>query len=348
VITQVTGAKRLESVQVMRGVAASMVMLWHFTSDSDSFRSAFPSFSRLFFYGDLGVWMFFAISGFVIPYAMDAMKYEIKSGAWPFFVRRLVRLEPPYIISVFLALTLSLIAARIPGHHGSAPSVTDFLLQFLYLGPWFHVRWINDVAWTLAIEFQYYLLMLFAAPLLLSRSVLSKVVFFSAVIALSLIVKDKRAVFLYLPCFAVGFAVFLFHSRRIALYPFVALCGLFVGLTAFNNGVPPAVITAISAALILVPIARPVPVLSFLGTISYSLYLVHVPIGDRLVNLTMQIYPDWNLPIALIGAIAISVSAAIALWYCVERPSHLLAKTMFTRRTSSLDTVPVAASGDAL
>jgi peptidoglycan/LPS O-acetylase OafA/YrhL len=91
----------------MRGIAASMVMLWHFTSDSDSFRSAFPSVSWLFFYGDLGVWMFFAISGFVIPYAMDAMKYPIKSGAWPFFVRRLVRLEPPYIISVFLALSRS-------------------------------------------------------------------------------------------------------------------------------------------------------------------------------------------------------------------------------------------------
>jgi peptidoglycan/LPS O-acetylase OafA/YrhL len=40
--------------------------------------------------------MFFAISGFVIPYAMDAMNYRIERGAGLFFFRRIVRLEPAY------------------------------------------------------------------------------------------------------------------------------------------------------------------------------------------------------------------------------------------------------------
>jgi peptidoglycan/LPS O-acetylase OafA/YrhL len=117
--------------------------------------------------------------------------------------------------------------------------------------------------------------------------------FFSAVIASSLIIPDGRAVFRYLPCFAVGFSVFLFHSRRVGVLWFLALCALFVGLTAINHGVVRAITAAISAALILLPLNRPVPLLTSLGTISYSPYLMHGPIGDRIINLFMRIHSSW-------------------------------------------------------
>jgi peptidoglycan/LPS O-acetylase OafA/YrhL len=130
----------------------------------------------------LGVTMFFVISGFVIPHAMDSMIYRVRD-AGSFFLRRIVRLEPTFIISVLLAVFIGFLAARTPGYQGDlfTLSLKEFLLQFLYLGPWFNVPWINGinfVAWTLAIEFQYYLLMLLAAPLLLSRSGLLNGIFF--------------------------------------------------------------------------------------------------------------------------------------------------------------------------
>jgi peptidoglycan/LPS O-acetylase OafA/YrhL len=314
-------ANRLESVQIMRGIAASAVMLGHLTGGN--FQVAFPEFSLLFSYGYLGVTMFFVISGFVIPHAMDAMNYRVPD-AGSFLLRRIVRLEPTFIISVLLAVIIAFLAARTPGYRGDpfTLSLKEFLLQFLYLAPWFNEPWINLVAWTLAIEFQYYLLILLAAPLLLSRSRLLNGIFFSAVIASSLITPDGRAVFRYLPSFAVGFSVFLFHSKRIGVQSFLALCVLFVGLTAINEDVVRAVTAAISAALILLPLNRPLPLLTSLGTISYSLYLMHQPIGGRVINLVMRVHSSWIQLGGLVAAVGASLLVATALWYFIERPSH--------------------------
>jgi peptidoglycan/LPS O-acetylase OafA/YrhL len=337
----------LESVQIMRGIAATVVMLGHLTYWNHHFRIAFPKFSLHFFYGYLGATMFFVISGFVIPHAMDAMNYRVRD-AGSFFLRRIVRLEPTFVTAVLLAVIIAFLAARTPGYQGNqfTLSLKELLLQFPYLGPWFYVPWINGitVAWTLVIEFQYYLLMLVAAPFMLSRSGLLNAIFFCAVIASSLIVRDERALFIHLPSFAVGFSVFLFQSKRVGVLRFLALCALFVGLTAINWGIEVAVTTAISATLILLPLNRPLPILTSLGTISCSLYLVHQPIGDRVINLVMRVHSSWIQLGGLVVAVGASILAAIALWYVIERPSHALAKTIFTTGRTSLDTGCTAAA----
>jgi peptidoglycan/LPS O-acetylase OafA/YrhL len=315
----------------MRGIAACMVMIHHFTYANPKVAALFPAFTGLFRYSSLGVWMFFVISGFVIPYAMHSMNYRISDDAWPFLLRRIVRLEPAYIASVFVAFALSFIATRTPGYGGPpVPSLSSFLLQFLYLCQWFDVPWLIDPAWSLAIEFQFYLFMLMAAPLLLSRSMPVKIFFFAGAFATSLLVPDKRALFHYLPCFAIGFAVFLFYVKRIGLLTLLALCVVCSALTALESGFPIAVAAAISAALIFIPIHRPVAVFSFLGTISYSLYLVHTLVGVRIVNLAMRTSSQW-IHLGGLAAIIASLSAAIALWYFVERPSRLQARIIKRR-----------------
>lgn len=253
------------------------------------------------------------------------------------FLRRIVHLEPPYIASVLVAFAVAYVAARTPGYRGEpfSPSVRDFLLQFLYLGPWFGVPWINGVAWTLAIEFQYYLLMLLVGPLLLARSNVSVGAFFGLIVASSLLVGDRRAVFLYLPCFAVGFVIFLFHSRRIGLSATLPLSALFVGLVGLNISASAAFVAAASGGLIFLPPKRPVPLLSFLGSISYSLYLVHAPLGDRIINLAMRLPSEWMRVVGLAVAIIVALAAAVAMWHFVERPVHRLSRTLSLGRSSN-------------
>ncbi len=323
--------RRFESIHVMRGIAAFSVMMYHLTYANDNFREKMPELSSLFSYGDLGVWMFFVISGFVIPFAMKGLGYQFPASAWAFFLRRIVRLEPPYIISVFLAFVLAYAAASTPGYHGApfSPDLQTFLVQFVYLAPWFHKPWVNGVAWTLAIEFQYYTLMLIIGPLLLSGSKHKLFLLFALIVASSLLIKEERAVFVYLPCFGLGFASLLYYEKRLN---FASFCGLIAALgflVSYNVSIASAVVAVGSVALLFLPIRKPVPIFSFLGTISYSLYLVHAPIGDKFINLTTRLPPmGWLQLLGLVGAVGASLAVAYALWWFVEGPSTALSKTI--------------------
>jgi peptidoglycan/LPS O-acetylase OafA/YrhL len=235
------------------------------------------------------------------------------------------------IVSVFFAFAIAYAAARTPGYRGEpfSPSLLTFLVQFVYLAPWFGKPWINGVAWTLAIEFQYYILMLIIGPLLLSNSKISIVLLFALVVASSLIIRDGRAVCLYLPCFGLGFASFLYYEKELPMAWFASLIVVLGFLVGYNLGIPQAIVAVASVGLIFVPISKPLPVMSFLGSISYSLYLVHQPVGDRIINLTTRPPAQSLLQIlGLVAAIAVSIGAAWTLWRFVEGPSTSLAKTI--------------------
>ena len=61
--------------------------------------------------------------------------------------------------------------------------------------------------------------------------------------------------------------------------------------------------------------------LAFLGTISYSLYLVHVPLGGRIVNLGARFaYNEATQVLVLAVAVAISIATAYLMYRFVARP----------------------------
>jgi peptidoglycan/LPS O-acetylase OafA/YrhL len=159
---------RIESAEILRGLAAFAVAWFHFTCGNRAFLSEgsllWLSGSR----GYLGVHLFFVISGFVIPYSLSRRKYAFPDDALAFFVRRLVRLEPAYLCSIVLTVGLWALSAMIPGSEAVLPPLTIFrsmVLQIAYLAPWSHVPWILPVYWSLAIEIQYYLFMIVMSPL---------------------------------------------------------------------------------------------------------------------------------------------------------------------------------------
>lgn len=112
--------------------------------------------------GTIGVFLFFAISGFILclPFARMHLEEGKKVSLKKYFLRRITRLEPPYVIwMIVFAAVLWLkgtytFSELIP--HLGASLVYLHNLIFQTYTP------INPVAWSLEIEIQFYLL----APLL--------------------------------------------------------------------------------------------------------------------------------------------------------------------------------------
>jgi peptidoglycan/LPS O-acetylase OafA/YrhL len=108
---------------------------------------------------DLGVKVFFAISGFVL--ALPFLRYGILGEGKPiniktYFVRRLTRLEPPFVISLLVFLLVHVILLKEP----LAEIQGDFFAGLFYLhGLIFgEPNPINPVTWSLEVEAQFYML----------------------------------------------------------------------------------------------------------------------------------------------------------------------------------------------
>lgn len=117
---------------------------------------------KVIFHGDRGVAIFFAISGFIlgIPFARERLLDGPKVSIRKYLLRRLTRLEPPYMISqlfrlypVMLARSLSF--AKILPHLLAGLFYVHLLLYGTF-------PTVQLVGWSLEIEIQFYLL----APLL--------------------------------------------------------------------------------------------------------------------------------------------------------------------------------------
>ncbi len=111
-----------------------------------------------------------------------------------FMAKRLVRIEPPYIISIFLVLFLTYANTLIPWYKGPAFTIDwlNVLGHIGYLNAFTHWPWLNWAYWTLAIEFQSYIIIALLYPLIINKN---KVVLIISFIVLS------ACTFLYIPGF---------------------------------------------------------------------------------------------------------------------------------------------------
>jgi peptidoglycan/LPS O-acetylase OafA/YrhL len=117
--------------------------------------------------GARGVDLFFIISGFILgmPFARVALCGEQPVGLKAYFLRRVTRLEPPYLL--IMALRFAMLA--LVSHQAAAmwrPLLAGFFyshsLIFGSMNP------INPPAWSLEVEIQFYCFTPLLAPLLLS------------------------------------------------------------------------------------------------------------------------------------------------------------------------------------
>lgn len=92
--------KKLNSIQALRGLAAMLVVMFHLRTD---LASDIPLANWIFAQGAIGVDLFFMISGFIVYYVTVTENNGLKSSAL-FFIKRLCRIVPPYVIAtIFIA-----------------------------------------------------------------------------------------------------------------------------------------------------------------------------------------------------------------------------------------------------
>jgi peptidoglycan/LPS O-acetylase OafA/YrhL len=310
----------------MRGIAALAVVWYHVTTCNSAISSSILKASGSF--GYLGVAAFFVISGFVIPYSLDQRGYTIVRDGWNFFLRRVIRLEPAYLVSVAVIVAAPYLEALTPWFRGErGPDLVNGALHVAYLIPWTDREWLNPVYWTLAIEFQYYVAILFLVPSLLSDSKWAHRCFLLACAVLPFATSERRVFTFFISLFAMGFVGFLRARRGMTFVELLSWMAAFSIVTVYRLGLSYSIAGILSLGLVLVRWPQNLRFLTFFGTISYSLYLIHWPVATRVANLVAR-FP--HLPFNQITTVFLSVIAAIAaayfLWRWVENPAIILAR----------------------
>lgn len=318
-------------INLLRGVAALLVCFYHFVSYSDFRGELFPKddiLVQLSEYGIQGIFIFFVVSGVVIPISMFTSNYRI-NGVHRFLWRRWLRIELPYFGSIALVLLVSLAFAY--------KNNTEFMFEPMrllhhvtYTIPFTDYDWYNIIYWTLAIEFQFYIVMGLLYPLIASEKkyngILTLVLFGST----ALLTDDNRLVFYYAPIFALGILVFLLKVKRINEFEWGALSLLMVPIIWYVHSFEIMLFSLMTAMVIVYIKAKKRQFR--IGNISYSLYLTHGLIGGNVIYLlSRNLTSYWTKAGLVLLAIVVSIIFAWIYWKFLEDPARKLSKRVKLR-----------------
>jgi peptidoglycan/LPS O-acetylase OafA/YrhL len=308
---------RIDIVNALRAFAAIFVAWGHFALGQGRWLNGSGK------YGYTGVSIFFVISGFIIPYSLYRGGYTLRNFG-RFVVKRAIRLYPPYLISIpvtvlaanFILRPLALVAAI----HVGGRQLFDHLL---FLNDLTGRPWINVVYWTLAIEWQWYLLAGLLFGLMVSRNALVRFIPVAIAMASYFLCTSDRIVPHTLPIFLIG--VFVFQSK-IGLIGRGRMLALIAVMLWAMRGPTGWLVAGISVAtgLVIAFVSFRHRLADFLGDVSYSVYLLHLPIGVGLIGWLSHLLPFSGSYLGVLDLLgmAASILAAAALYRWVEKPSQ--------------------------
>ncbi|HWZ89176.1 MAG TPA: acyltransferase [Polyangiaceae bacterium] len=353
---------RFELVDALRGLAALAVVLPHavglFIFPNASWLTRF--FLRLADYGRSSVEVFFVVSGFAIAYSLrEAVNSGFSLGR--FLVRRAARLDPPYWVGLLLTGLVVAIRARATHQPVMLPQPGKVLAHLFYLQDILNLGQYNVVFWTLCLEFQLY--MVFAAMMRLMSFLRGQQGESRAgtwawadpygwliVAAFFVFLIVSHTVWPMRPGWFVPF-FYLFLSGSLAAWRTLGrvsdglfqLCLLAMGLALVLKPELPRVLGFLTVLVIYAAIRRDAlhrwlsaRWAQWLGRISYSIYLAHVPVVTLFLGLRTRVAPDSKLLsfICLAAAYGFTLALASALYVTIEVPCLRLSQRL--KRSSVL------------
>jgi len=361
-------ASRLPGIDGLRAVAALWVVFFHIHAFSQAHFAQVPGFDLFLRSGSTGVSLFLVLSGFClyIPFAGGRID-RFKTGQ--FFLRRGRRLLPAYFVSLILALALIVLGGAQLGYDHFTPLqlgwqiLTHATLTHTLFPSTFYS--LNGAYWSLGLEWQLYL----GLPLLVLgirrfgwRTTVLAVIACNVAYRLGLelaiqrgmLASDSLMAIAVLPNqlpgrwaeFAFGMvAAELYVTGQIATWAnktryAIVLVVLLIPLSVAASGsafshllyglvffILLAVVLASNNLVGRLFSWRP---LAALGTMSYSLYLVHQPVIQGLAYLLQSqghLTPNTTF-LALVLLLPVILLLAFLLFITVEK------RTLHTPRTS--------------
>jgi len=328
---------RLDYIDSLRGISAMLVVLSH------AFAAATHNSLNINL-GQLGVFVFFMISGFVIPFSLKRSESPYRR----FLLSRFFRLYPAYWFSIALACGIWFIT----GEH--QPSLKNLAANATMLQMAIGAPNLIGVYWTLFIELIFYA----SCIVLFSLGILDKpkrmiAVFFVLCAASFAIALVRYFTHMKLPV-AIPLALSLmyfgcvwrsaivekdleasfFMRSMLGCLTITALASCYLSYswdTSLKEGwissaigyVISLIAFVIFTTRVKITLALPV----FLGAISYSLYLVHHPIIELFQFMSKYMFSDIVWPMMLV-AIAAAVVLSTVVYRLIEMPSVMAGKRM--------------------
>jgi peptidoglycan/LPS O-acetylase OafA/YrhL len=164
-VTTVT-SRRLRGIDGLRALAALWVVLFHIHAFSGARIGFIPGVDLFLRSGSTGVSLFLVLSGFCL-YLPFAGGKDARFRTKAFLIRRCRRLLPAYYVSLLITLAVTLIAGKSLGlaSYGPGPAIGQLLahasMTHIFFPSSFYA--LNGAYWSLALEWQLYL----ALPLLI-------------------------------------------------------------------------------------------------------------------------------------------------------------------------------------
>jgi len=316
---------RLKHIDILRGIAAIMVTVFHLARSSDAPLNSFD-YSK---YGWVGVQIFFVISGFILPYSLYRTGYQTKDFG-VFVLKRIIRIYPAYISAILIGIVLTILTGRelIPTYALAS--------QLLFLNDIVGFPGSSAVFWTLAIEFQFYLLIGLLYSYFLISNGRSICLVFALTLA-SIWIKQPCFILTWFPYFGIGIMIFNKKFTNLSEWMFWLSICILLSVTTIMHGMPYTIAALFAVIFILYANFDKetviLKVLVFLGTISYSLYLIHWDLGRAAVRLSrhLPLINTIGLLRVILGVI-FSIFCAWLLYILIEKRSAKLSADIKYRK----------------
>jgi peptidoglycan/LPS O-acetylase OafA/YrhL len=338
---------RYENLDALRALAVVSVLLYHYTA---RFPDDYTGLNELPFhvpYGWLGVEAFFVLSGYCISMTLGKAATLVE-----FWAKRIARIQPAYMAAILLTFAcVSLVG--LPGRESSALSVAADIF-WLNAVPQLHIRDVDPVYWSLVVELKFYFWVGLTATLFGKNRLPAAWGVFCFIGWLAGRFHPSAAEYLliasFAPMFLFGITAFYWKSQSRWLS--LALVAEAAALTFYaprfigfqSTGCMVGVGTMALTTLTSIRVPRPV---TWLGAVSYPLYLVHQNIGLLVIRGTGELHSVVRILVACLIVIALAALIHYLIEFRFQKPlTWLFERMLATYTVRGLKTVVREPAGE--